>query len=131
MLFVRIKMQFKGFKINKQLAKKLCITCISFIAVFAYYILMLKTQNIIGVGILYTLTGVTLIATVVFNGGFNKDIPTPEQLRDSWSAEKKERFIKMLVKGKAIAKNMMFVLFPLLVVVMIDLAYLYWFNGKL
>ena len=118
----------KNSKITPALAKKLMFTALWFVVVLAAYIFILKYESMTGYILLYVLTAVLLVACIVLNGGFNKDIPTPDDLRDSWSAEKKERFIKALVKGKELAGRLMYLLLPMLITVMIDLVYLFWIS---
>ena len=115
-------------KITPELAKKLVKIAAWFIAVMVIYILIIKYQSFVGTVLLYLVTGVLFIVCIVLNGGLNKDIPTPEMLRDDWSPEKKERFISNIVKGKNMAKELMYVLLPMLVAVMIDLVYLFWID---
>ena len=113
---------------TKELARKLIVTAVCFAAVFTVYILLVKFQLMTGVKIFYIVTSVLLIVTVVLNGGFNKDIPKPEQLRESWSDETKQKFIKALTLGKKWAKRLMYLLLPMLIAVMIDIIYLFWFT---
>lgn len=108
-------------------AKKMLGVFISFVLVFAVFILIIKLEWMPGVYIFYTATGLLLIAVFVLNGGFSKDIPDKTQLRDSWSDQKKENFINTLKTGKKWAKRLMYPLLPMLIAVMIDIIYLFWF----
>lgn len=112
--------------LTPQQAKKIISLALAFILVVGVYILIIKYESLVGTAILYVLTTVLLIVCLICNGGFNKDIPTPDMLRDDWSAEKKEKFIRRLKKGKQIAKSLMIWLLPLLCVVMFDIFYLFW-----
>ena len=113
---------------TKALAIKLITVVVCFIAVFTVYILLIKLQLMTGIKIFYIVTAGLLIVTVILNGGFNKDIPKPEQLRDSWSDETKQKFINTLIFGKKWAKRLMYLLLPMLIAVMIDVVYLFWFS---
>lgn len=112
--------------LTPQQAKKIISLALAFILVVGVYILIIKYESLVGTAILYALTTVLLMVCLICNGGFNKDIPTPDMLRDDWSAEKKEKFIRRLKKGKQIAKSLMIWLLPLLCVVMFDIFYLFW-----
>ncbi len=116
----------KMTKPSKQATGTLIKLVISFIVVIGVYILIIRAQSMIGMTVFYSLTGLLLIACVILNGGLNKDIPTPEMLRDSWSEQKKQKFIAAIVKGKKLAKSIIILLLPMLVVVMIDVIYLFW-----
>lgn len=113
---------------TKELAKKLIAIAVCFAAVFTVYILLIKLQLLTGIKIFYIATAVLLVVTVVMNGGFNKDVPRPEQLRESWSDETKQKFINILTVGKKWAKRLMYLLLPMLIAVMIDIIYLFWFS---
>ena len=113
---------------TKALAIKLIAVAVCFITVFTVYILLVKLQLMTGIKIFYIVTAGLMIVTVILNGGFNKDIPKPEQLRDSWSDETKQKFINTLVFGKKWAKRLMYLLLPMLIAVMIDIVYLFWFK---
>ncbi len=113
-------------KPSKQAVSTLIKLVVSFVVVIGVYILIIKYQSMVGMVAFYIATGVLLVACVILNGGLNKDIPSPEMLRDSWSYEKKQKFIKAMVKGKKLAKDLIIVLLPMLTAVMIDIIYLFW-----
>lgn len=115
-----------GKKLSANAAKTIISLLLCFGAAFLIYVLILKYEFALGYHLLYIVTGVLCCVVVVLNGGFSKSVPSPEQLRDDWDDEKKQKFISRIEKGKAIAKKLMIVLVPLLAVIMIDIISLFW-----
>ena len=111
---------------SKETVKKVAIIIGILVAVFTVYTLIVRSDTEIGFYCYcayYIFFTVLLIAVIVLNGGFSKDVPTPEQLRESWSDKKKEKFIARLKTGKKWAKRLMYLLVPVMITIMFDLAY--------
>lgn len=63
----------------------------------------------------------------IFNGGFDSDVPSPEDLLPTMSAEEKQRYIERRRRGKEKAKKLLHFLIPIAGAFLIDLAYLFLF----
>jgi len=116
----------------KDKAGRLIATIISFILIFALYVFIIRSQSELALVLykaFYIVFVILLVATIVLNGGFSKDIPEPSQLRDSWTDEQKSKFIRLLTVGKKWAKRLMVVLLPMMAVIIFDIAYLFWFSS--
>ncbi len=109
---------------------------VCFAVVFGIYQLMLHlavwlNEPMIQEITLIVYSGVLTILLVIFiimNKGISKDIPTKEVLRDDWSDEKKEKFIESYVTGKQKARKLLLIIIPLILTLLIDMIYLFYFN---
>jgi len=106
---------------------KVITLALCFALIFSLYILIIRMEWMVGVYVFYGLTALLLIVVFVLNGGFNKTIPDRSQLRDSWSDDTKDRFIAFVTVGKKWSKRLMYILLPMLLTVMIDIVYMFWF----
>lgn len=71
---------------------------------------------------------VLFVIFVILNKGISKDIPTKEVLPDTWEDEKKEKFIESYVIGKQKARKLLLFIIPLVLTLLIDMIYLFYFN---
>lgn len=94
----------------------------------AIYIAILKTYFIIGYVALYVLAGVLAVLVFLFSGGGIKTIPSENDLRDDWSADKKKRFIAFLRRGKKINKVLTTILIPLIFILGFDIVKVLFFS---
>ena len=120
-------------KFNTKLALML-VLC--FAVIFGIYQLMINLAVWLNEPMIQemTLTVYSVALTVLFvifvilNKGISKDIPTKEVLPDEWSDEKKEKFIEGYVTGKQKARKLLLFIIPLILTLLIDMAYLFYFN---
>jgi len=68
--------------------------------------------------------GVLALAYVLWNRGIFS-IPTPADLPDAWSREKKEAFIKEQIRRKKRSSILLYFLIPLIATVLFDMVYLF------
>ncbi len=109
---------------------------VSFLVIFGIYQLLLHlavrlNNPAIQEATLVIYSGALTVLFVIFvilNKGISKDIPTKEVLPDEWDDGKKERFIESYVVGKQKARKLLYIIIPLALTLMIDIAYLFYFN---
>lgn len=121
-------------KPSRRTVRRVAVMLATFIAVFAVYVLIIRSETqaaFIAYCAYYVFFTVLLAAVILLNGGFTKDIPEPSQLRDSWSDEQKEKFIRRLTAGKKWARRLMYLLVPMMATVMFDLIYTFWLSSLL
>ncbi|MBR6682421.1 MAG: hypothetical protein IKL40_05510 [Clostridia bacterium] len=107
-----------------------------FAVVFGIYQLMLKLAVWLNEPVIQEITlsvysgalTVLLVIFIIMNKGISKDIPTKEVLPDEWDDEKKESFIESYVTGKQKARKLLLIIIPLIVTILIDMIYLFYFN---
>ena len=107
---------FSGGKIYHKL---LLLAAVSIIET-GIYAAVVKLEYMPGYIAIYILTAVLAVLTFLFSGAGRRDIPTRSELRDDWSDEKKDSFIKMLTRWKRISSVLSIFLLPLLFIVGFD-----------
>jgi len=111
---------------HKKNAKKLLILFVNSVLFFALYRLIVelgeRLQNpmiyYIGSSIYMAATAVLIIAYFILNGGtFGKYNPTWDDLPDGgrWTKERKAEFLRRLPERQAKAKQLLYILLPLIV----------------
>ena len=90
----------------------------------AYYIL-LSMQVLWVTPVLYTLAAVLFIVFFFVNGGFSRETVTRELLPADWSEARIEKFLSDERKRKALARKIMIVMTPVLLVVLADMVILF------
>ncbi len=82
----------------------------------------------LGVWIAYALACFALlVAALIFNRGFNSEVPSPEDLTPSFTLEQKLAYIEKIKRNKRTAKKIIGVLLPLAGAFLLDLLSLYLF----
>lgn len=71
----------------------------------------------------YLLLALLVIAYVIVNRGLSRDLPTAQQLSDSMTEEQKAEFIADLTRAHDRARPLVYLIFPLLIVVCFDIFY--------
>ncbi len=127
----RPQKSFKDF--NWNLAGKLLISFAVIFSVYQFCLKLAETNNSVWMQNLTLIiySGATTVIAVIFiikNRGVSNDIPTPEQLPDTWSTDEKTKFIEDLIKSKNSAKKLLIVLIPLILTLLIDMIYLFYIN---
>lgn len=123
-----LKKSFSEF--NWKLLGKLGI---NFVIIYGLFLFGLKMAEIYRleflVKVIYIvyISATTVLASVFIfmNRGISNDVPTKEQLRDDWSDEKKEEFIKDLIQSRKKAKKLLLILIPLIFTLLFDTVYLF------
>jgi hypothetical protein len=103
----------------------LLFLALNFVIAFAVYQLFLRAESMIGT---YVYLGAALVLTLAYcivNRGFGRPISDPAALPDEWSAEEKSAYIADAARRHEIAKKLLYVLFPVVVVLMIDMIQLF------
>ena len=116
-------------ELNWRLVGKLLL---SFTIIFGLYVTLLKVAEInrsflmqdIVMIVYSSVTTVVFCIFIVLNRGISRDIPTKEQLNQSWSDSQKTEFIEKYVKSKEKAKKWLIILIPLLFTLLFDMMYL-------
>lgn len=109
--------------------KSLAILCGATILSFALYFTGCAFHFKPVVYIYYGLLLVTLTVFLIMNGGFTRDVPTPDMLNEKWDAARKERFIHNLVERRKKAKWLLYIIIPLLFTLGLDMIYLFFLSG--
>ncbi len=131
--FLRQSKDEQTKKFNWKLALKLSVY---FVIIFSVYQLALKAAVWLNEPIIQEITmivyssALTVVAVIfiILNKGVSRDIPTKEVLPQDWDDEKKEIFIDKYIRSKEKAKKLLLVLIPLILTLMIDMVYLFYFN---
>jgi len=109
---------------HKKNAKKLLILFVNSVLFYALLRLIIalgeRLQNpyvyYIGSSAYMIAAGALIIAYFALNGGtFNKFNPTWDDLPDGWTSEKKAEFLRKLPERQGKAKQLLFILLPLIV----------------
>ncbi len=134
----KLKKQFRQTeeKPNKVKWQRFWMLLVSFLVIFGIYQLLLHiavrlNNPAIQEATLVIYSGALTVLFVIFvilNKGISKDIPTKEVLPDEWDEDKKEKFIESYVVGKQKARKLLYLIVPLALTLMIDIAYLFYFN---
>ncbi len=99
----------------------LLLLVVNFVIAFAIYQLFLRAESMIGT-ILYLAAAFGLtIAYFLINRGFGQPITDASLLPDEWSAQEKSDYIADVTARHARARKLLYVLFPVVVVLMIDM----------
>ena len=134
----KLKRQFRQ---NEEQTKRFnwrlfCMLLVCFAVIFGLYQLLLHlavwlNEPMIQEATLIIYSGALTVLFVIFvilNKGISKDIPTKEVLPDTWEDEKKEKFIESYVIGKQKARKLLLFIIPLVLTLLIDMIYLFYFN---
>lgn len=70
---------------------------------------------------------VLITAYLILNRGIDRDTPTPEMLPDDWDDQRKLKFIESDRVGKRRAKRLLIFIIPMILTLLIDIIYLYYF----
>ncbi len=70
-----------------------------------------------------TIGVVLLILAVGLNGGFDTELPTPDQIVGNLTMQERVAFVEKIKKRKALAKKVMFFDFPFLLCLLLDTIY--------
>jgi|GEM_PF-4406841 len=99
----------------------LLLLVVNFVIAFAIYQLFLRAESMVGT-ILYLAVAFGLtVAYFIINRGFGQPITDASRLPDEWSAQEKADYIADAAARHARAKKLLYVLFPVVVVLMIDM----------
>jgi hypothetical protein len=113
----------------KNKLKKLMGTAVGFLLVFTLYYTIIKQEWKIAYSLFYVATGLLFCVVFFLNGGFSKNLPTADQLRDDWSQEKKAAFLNRLAKNREIAQKLFYLLIPMILCLFIDIVWVVWLEG--
>ncbi len=106
--------------------KKVGYLFLNFLLLFGVLRLIIKfaeTRNsptiyYVGVSIYFTLAAVVAILFYVWNGfTLQKDLPPPDALPESWDAARRQAYLVRLAKTKKWAQKLLYILFPLVLVI--------------
>lgn len=121
---------------SKRSLRKLGVLFVNFILIYALFRLLLelseRTRQLwiyYGTTLVYGAAAIVLfVAYFVLNGfSFNKEPRTWEELPEKWTDEQKKDFMENQPERKEKAKNLIYILMPLVVTLMISCLELYFF----
>lgn len=121
---------------SKRNLRKLGVLFVNFILIYALFRLLLelseRTRQLwiyYGTTLVYGAAAIVLfVAYFVLNGfSFNKEPRTWEELPEKWTDEQKKDFMENQPERKEKAKNLIYILMPLVVTLMISCLELYFF----
>lgn len=69
---------------------------------------------------------VLLVLFVILNGGFSRDAPTIDMIDKSVDPKKAEKTIALILRGKKLAKPLMFIIIPVTFTLFADVLLLFW-----
>ena len=92
-----------------------------FLALAALYYILLAMEIKLVTPILYIGAAVLFLVFFFVNRGLSNTVPTAAQLPDTWSEDKKADYIEEDIARKAVAKKIMFILAPVLLLVAVDI----------
>ena len=99
----------------------LLILILNFLIAFAIYQLFLRAGSMIGTYLFIAAALGLTLAYFVINRGFGRPVTDASALPDEWSAKEKEDYIADAKARHERAKVLLYVLFPVIVVLMIDM----------
>lgn len=111
-----------------KLYHKLVLLAVCAVIETGIYAAVIKLEFTAGYIAIYVFTAALAVLTFLFSGAGMSEIPTESELRDSWSSEKKRKFINALTKGKRISSYLMIALLPLLFIVGFDFVKVVFFS---
>jgi len=122
---------------HKRNAKKLLVLFVNSVLFYALLRLIIllgeRMRNpfiyYVGSSAYMIAAGALILAFFVLNGyTFNKNNPTWDELPEKWSDEQKANFLRKLPKNQEKAKQLLFLLLPLIVAIFISFAELNFFS---
>ena len=107
---------------NKRKLRTLLLLALNFILLFAVYQLFLRAESMIGTYVYLIATAALTIAYYIINRGFGSPITDASLLPDAWSYKEKCDYVETVKIRHEKAKNLLYWLLPLAVVLLIDFA---------
>ena len=107
---------------NKRKLRTLLLLALNFILLFAIYQLFLRAESMIGTYVYLIATAALTIAYYIINRGFGSPITDASLLPDTWSYKEKCDYVETVKIRHEKAKNLLYWLLPLVVVLLIDFA---------
>ena len=81
-------------------------------------VLLIPTIYYVGVSLYFTAAAALAILYYVWNGfTLQKELPPPDALPESWDPDRRQAYLVRLAKTKERAKKLLYVLFPLVLVI--------------
>ena len=111
----------------KKKLKILLILIVNFILLFALYQIFLRMQVMVGTYLYYIAAAGLVIAYFIINRGFGSPITDASELPEEWDFKKKADYIADVTARHEKAKKLLYVLFPIVIVLMIDIITLFYF----
>lgn len=106
-------------KIHPKL-RTLLVLILNFILLFALYQLLLRAESVVGMYLYLGAVAVLAVAYYIINRGFGKPITDADTLPDSWSYKEKCDYVEHVRARHESAKKILYWLFPLILVLLID-----------
>ena len=106
--------------------KKVGYLFLNFILLFGLLRLIIKFAEVqnsptiyyVGVSLYFTAAAALAILYYVWNGfTLQKELPPPDELPESWDPDRRQSYLVRLAKTKERAKKLLYVLFPLVLVI--------------
>ena len=100
--------------------KKVGYLFLNFILLFGLLRLIIKFAEVqnVGVSLYFTAAAALAILYYVWNGfTLQKELPPPDALPESWDPDRRQAYLVRLAKTKEKAKKLLYVLFPLVLVI--------------
>ena len=113
---------------NKRKLRTLLLLALNFILLFAIYQLFLRAESMIGTYVYLIATAALTIAYYIINRGFGSPITDASLLPDTWSYKEKCDYVETVKIRHEKAKNLLYWLLPLVVVLLIDFADIFLFD---
>ena len=105
---------------NKRKLRTLLLLALHFILLFAVYRLFLRAESMIGTYVYLIATAALTIAYYIINRGFGSPITDASLLPASWSYKEKCDYVEHVRARHESAKKILYWLFPLILVLLID-----------
>ena len=106
----------------KKLPKKTMLLMLELFLLFSVTYYVLNSMMILwATPVLYISATVVFLLFFILNRGFTRDPISEDVLNEAWSREKKQRFIEKDIRKKAMARKLMVVMVPLLLLVAMDI----------
>lgn len=96
----------------------------SFIVLLAIYVTGIKYEWKPIVYIYFGLLTVSFIVYFIINRGFDNKPVTPDMLPDDWDFEQKRVYMEDDAHRKSIARNLMYLIIPLMLIIGLDIVYM-------
>lgn len=110
----------------KKFNSRLALLMLGIFAVLAIvYYLLLAMHVFLATPILYTIAVTLFLVFFFVNRGFSREPVSREFLSPHWSEERKDAFIVDDIRRKALARKIMIVMTPVLLLVLIDMVILF------